>query len=127
MTKPKTNSKEPPDPEVRPRASRRRFSTNYKIRILQEADQCQAGEMNALLRREGLFSSHLSKWRKQREQGLLVEHPESKANSRADTRIRELTTENQRLRAKLDQAQKIIEVQKKLCNLLDPPSVDGEN
>ena len=57
-----------PDPEVTPKAKRRRFSAEYKLRILAEVDDStQPGEIGALLRREGLYSSHLSKWRKQRE------------------------------------------------------------
>lgn len=61
-----------PDPEVVPRAQRRRFSAGYKLRILQEAEQCKApGEVGALLRREGLYSSHLSDWRRERAAGQL--------------------------------------------------------
>jgi transposase-like protein len=63
---------EVPDPEVVPRAKRRQFSAQYKLQILTEADQCsQRGEIGALLRREGLYSSHLTTWRKQRDQGQL--------------------------------------------------------
>lgn len=59
-----------PDPEVLPKAERRQFSAEYKLRVLAEADRCsEAGQNGALLRREGLYSSHLSKWRQQREQG----------------------------------------------------------
>ena len=61
-----------PDPEVVPKAKRRTFSVEYKRRILQEADQCtEPGQTGALLRREGLYSSHLTTWRRQREQGQL--------------------------------------------------------
>ena len=61
-----------PEPEVVPRAERRRFSAEYKQRILEEADGCtQRGQIGALLRREGLYSSHLSKWRRQRSLGQL--------------------------------------------------------
>ena len=61
-----------PDPEVVPRAKRRNFSAEYKRRILAEADQCrERGEVGALLRREGLYSSHLSNWRRQQRQGQL--------------------------------------------------------
>ena len=62
-----------PDPEVLPRAKRRQFSAEYKLRILTEADECtKRGSIGALLRREGLYSSHLDKWRKQRDRGALV-------------------------------------------------------
>ena len=61
-----------PDPQVVPTAERRKFSTEYKLRILAEADECtERGAIGALLRREGLYSSHLEKWRKQREHGAL--------------------------------------------------------
>lgn len=61
-----------PDPEVLPKAERRQFSAEYKLRVLAEADRCsEPGQIGALLRREGLYSSHLSKWRQQRERGAL--------------------------------------------------------
>jgi transposase-like protein len=64
---------EVPDPEVVPQAKRRQFSARYKLRILTEADQCtQRGEIGALLRREGLYSSHLTTWRRQRDRGHLA-------------------------------------------------------
>ena len=60
------------DPEVLPKAERRQFSADYKLRVLAEADRCsEPGQIGALLRREGLYSSHLSKWRQQRERGAL--------------------------------------------------------
>jgi transposase-like protein len=64
---------ERPDPEVVPKAKRRRFSAEYKLRILREADACsEPGEIGSLLRREGLYSSHLSNWRRQRQSGTLA-------------------------------------------------------
>jgi len=62
----------PPDPEVVERAKRRRFTAEYKLRILDQADRCEPGELGALLRREGLYSSHLTTWRRQREAGALA-------------------------------------------------------
>ena len=70
MTKPKTDGHRP-NPEVPERAKRRRFSAEYKLRILQEADRCGSGDLGALLRREGLYSSHLVTWRRQRDEGAL--------------------------------------------------------
>ena len=68
MNQNETTRNQVPDPEVVPQARRRRFSAEYKLRILQEADTCRvSGEIGALLRREGLYGSHLSKWRRQRE------------------------------------------------------------
>ena len=111
------------DPEVVPKAKRRRFSAEYKRRILEEADNCtEAGQIGALLRREGLYSSHLSTWRRQREKGLLEGlSPKKRGRKRKDELEREvarLQRENDRLRANLEQAEMIIEVQKKLSRLL---------
>ena len=67
-----SNQTRVPDSEVLPKAKHRQFTAEYKLRILQEADRCsQPGELGALLRREGLYSSHLTKWRQQRDQGQL--------------------------------------------------------
>ena len=113
-----------PDPEVPDRPVRRRFTAEYKRRILQEADRCQPGELGALLRREGLYSSLLSKWRQQREraerEALAPKKRGRKPNRRdpAAERIAELERENQRLRKHLQEAEAIIEVQKKISDLL---------
>jgi transposase len=112
-----------PDPEVVPKAKRRKFSVEYKWRILQEADSCtEAGQVGALLRREGLYSSQLSTWRRQREEGLLEGlGPRKRGRKRKDELEREVASlrrENERLRANLEQAEMIIEVQKKLSRLL---------
>ena len=112
-----------PDPEVVPKAKRRKFSAEYKLRILDEVDNCtESGQIGALLRREGLYSSHLSTWRRQREQGLL-EALSSKQRGRKekdelDRELSRLRRENERLQARLEQAETIIEVQKKLSRLL---------
>jgi transposase len=72
MSQDELNTSKVPDPEVVPQAKRRRFNAEYKVRILEEADACsEPGEIGALLRREGLYSSHLTTWRRQREQGHL--------------------------------------------------------
>lgn len=120
-----------PDPEVSEKARRRRFSAAYKLEILQEADACsEAGEIGALLRREGLYSSHLSKWRQQREEGALEGLQPKKRGRKAQPRnplarrVAELERDNERLRKKLEQAETIIEVQKKLSRIL---GTDGES
>jgi transposase-like protein len=112
--------------EVLPRAQRRRFSADYKRRILHEADQCrQPGQIGALLRREGLYSSHLSCWRQQRERGELGTLPRGKpAADPAVKEVARLQRENTRLQGRLKQAETIIAVQKKLCALLGLPSAD---
>jgi transposase len=114
-----------PDPEVVPMAKRRSFSKAEKLRILAAADACVApGDIGALLRREGIYSSHLATWRKQRQlagEALLVERKRGpKANPAAaqDRRVLELEKEVGRLRDKLAKADLIIDVQKKLSILL---------
>ena len=112
-----------PDPEVVPKAKRRRFSAKYKQRILEEADNCtESGQTGGLLRREGLYSSHLSTWRRQREQGLLEAlSPKRRGRKRKDELEREvarLRRENERLQVSLEKAEMIIDVQKKLSRLL---------
>jgi len=113
------------DPEVVPRAKRRRFSAEYKLRILEEAAACsERGQIGSLLRREGLYSSHLTTWRQQREQGQL-EALSPKNRGRKPSvdetlakELAELKRENQRLGNRLQQAETIIDVQKKLSGLL---------
>lgn len=114
-----------PDPEVVPSAKRRTFSKAEKLRILAAADACVApGDIGALLRREGIYSSHLATWRKQRllaeEAGALDRKRGPKVDPAATEarRVRELEKEVERLRAKLAKADLIIDVQKKLSTLL---------
>jgi transposase len=112
-----------PDPEVMPKAKRRKFSAEYKRRILEEADSCtEPGQIGALLRREGLYSSHLTTWRRQRDRGLIQAlSPKKRGRKRKDELEREvarLQRENARLQASLEQAEMIIDVQKKLSKLL---------
>jgi transposase-like protein len=114
-------------------ARRRQFSNSEKRRIVAEADGCtEPGQIGALLRREGIYSSHLSTWRKQRKAAeLLALQPQKrgpKANpDLADSRrCVELTREVARLRTRLNQAHLIIEVQKKISMLLGIPSADED-
>ncbi|MDA8344895.1 MAG: transposase [Thermaerobacter sp.] len=108
--------------EVVPRAERRRFTAEYKLRILEEADRCQApGEIGALLRREGLYSSHLVKWRRQREESVLAALGQKRGRKPADPlsgEVNRLRRENARLNQELEKAQKVIEVQGKVSALL---------
>ena len=121
---------EVPDPEVLAQAKRRRFTAEYKQRILEEADQCQEqGAIGALLRREGLYSSHLSKWRQQRAAGQLRGLRPKKRGRKPDPQAAELARlqrENERLQTRLEQAETIIEVQKKLCRLLELPTAEPD-
>ena len=116
---------ERPDPEIPVKARRRTFTAAYKRRILEKADQCtQSGELGSLLRREGLYSSHLTKWRRQREEGVLNGLSPRKRGPRKEPvnpLARQLALqerENRRLRQKLEKAEAIIEFQKKISELL---------
>ena len=118
-----------PDPEVAATGRRRQFSSSEKRRILEAADRCtQPGEIGALLRKEGIYSSHLTTWRQQRaaaERAALEPHkrgPKADPAQAEDRRVAHLTQENDRLRRQLAQAHSIIEVQKKLCFLLGLPT-----
>ena len=121
-----TISAERPDPQVLERPVRRTFDRNYKLRILQEADACAGtGQFGALLRREGLYSSHLTAWRRQRSEGILA-GLEPKRRGRKARAVDPLVEENHRLRreierltTRLKQAETIIEVQKKVSEILD--------
>lgn len=114
-----------PDPEVVPTAKRRRFTTQEKVRILKEVDACtKPGELGALLRREGIYSSYLSRWRRARDRGELQalspkrRGPKSAADSGLAKELAKLQRENERLQGRLAQAEAIMEAQKKLSELL---------
>lgn len=115
-----------PDPEVVAKAKRRKFSAEYKQRIVQEAAACtKPGQIGALLRREGLYWSNLDKWRKQLAQngqaGLTPQKRGPKVDPQA-SEIARLQRENVRLQAHLERAERIIDVQKKLAMLLGMPT-----
>ena len=126
----------PGSPEVPEKPVRRRFDAAYKQRILEEADRCsQSGELGQLLRREGLYSSLLSTWRRQRDEGMLAGLSPKRRGRKAkrkDTVALEnerLRRENEQLTHRLKQAETIIEVQKKVSEMLGivPPSENGMN
>lgn len=119
------------DAEVVAVASRRRFAISYKRRIVREADACDAsGAVGELLRREGLYSSHLSHWRKEIEalDAAAVEHrprgPKPSEVKAADRRAAALELEITKLVKKLERAELVIDAQKKLCNLLGLPTAE---
>jgi len=118
---PATPGGQPPDPEVTARHARRRFTTKYKLEIIRKADACtQPGEIGALLRKEGLYSSHLVAWRRGRAEGLTPKKRGRKAVP-VDPRVRKLEQENRRLERRLQKAEAIIEFQKKVHELLGIP------
>lgn len=113
-----------PDPEVVVPSQRRQFTMADKLRILDEVDRCEPGQIGAVLRREGLYSSHLAKWRRQRAAGQLSARRGRKADPQA-AELAALRRENERLQTELEQARLIIEVQKKLCQLFGLPTQPG--
>lgn len=121
----------PADPEVPEDKARRRFTAHYKLRILEEADRCaEAGQIGALLRREGLYSSNLTTWRRQRDEGQLQALSPKKRGRKVKQknplaqRVAELERDKRRLEHQLKQAQTIIEVQKKISEILGIPQTE---
>lgn len=122
------NVKSEPDPEVTEIRPRRKFTVQYKLEILAKADRCtQPGQIGALLREEGLYSSNLTSWRRQRDAGVLTAlspHKRGRKNIERNPLAKEvagLQRENERLRKKLRQAETIIEFQKKISEILGIP------
>ena len=121
--------------EVVAKARRRRFTATEKLRVLKEADGCtRPGELGALLRREGLYSSHLSAWRAARQRGELAgltprpRGPKVKPVDPRDRKLAEQAREITRLQARLERAEGLIEVQKKVSQLLGIPlASDGKD
>jgi transposase len=113
--------------EVSAKPRRRTFSAEYKRRILEETDACALGEIGALLRREGLYSSHLVEWRRARKRGDLAalmsrrRGPKAQPPDAKDKRIAELERALRREKARADRAEAIVEVQKKVSQLLGIP------
>jgi transposase len=114
-----------PDPEVLEKPVRRKFTAAYKLEMVETAERCtELGQIGALLRREGLYSSHLSTWRNQRQQGQLQALEDNKRGRKAtiphpvQKELEQLRRENQRLRHKMQQAELIIDIQKKASQLM---------
>ncbi len=125
MTLSGNNSRQHRDPEVRPTPARRQFSAEEKSRILAEVDACtERGGIGAIIRREGIYSSYLSRWRRERDRGELSgsgtkkRGPQGPAPQELAAEKAALERENERLRQRLAQAETIIEVQKKLSEML---------
>jgi len=120
--------KSKPDPEVPEKRPRRRFTAQYKLRILDEVDgSSDQGRIGTILRREGLYYSNIRKWRQQRDQGVLHGLSPKKRGRKAKEvnplaqKVAALERENKRLQNKLKQAETIIEVQKKVSEILGIP------
>ncbi len=123
----------PPDPEVVDKPSRRRFTPAYKQRMVEEADRCtEFGEVGRLLRREGLYSSHLTTWRKAARSGSLKALSKKRGRKPSERnplegKLRKLERENARLEKELHKAHLIIDVQGKVAGLLGLSLEDGTN
>ena len=124
----------PPDSEVTGKRPRRKFTAKYKLRILKKADVCiEPGQLGVLLRQEGLYSSNLTTWRKQRDEGLLVAMSPKKRGRKAQPKnslaseVARLQNENQKLKNKLKQAELIIDAQKKISEILGIAQNHDEN
>ena len=111
--------------EVLAKAERRRFTAEYKLKVLREANHCKRpGEIGALLRREGLYWSNLTNWRKQRERGELAglssrkRGPQPREKNPLAERVRELERDNMRLKRRAERAEGIMELQKKVSEIL---------
>jgi hypothetical protein len=119
--------------EVAAKATRRRFTAPEKQRVLREADGCtKPGELGALLRREGLYSSHLAAWRAARKRGELAgltprpRGPKAKPADPRDKKIADLERQTRRLQARLERAEGLIELQKQVAAILSEPLTDDE-
>ena len=120
------------DVQVSATARRRRFTAEYKLRIVREADACsKPGELGAMLRREGLYSSHLTDWRKARDRGELLNAPKRgrkpKPVDARDKKITEQAREIEKLRARAERAEALVELQKKVASLLGRPFPSEES
>jgi transposase len=123
-TNEKKTARDPPT-EVVAKATRRKFTAKYKLKILRKADACDApGAIGELLRKEGLYTSHLALWRKQREQGAVAglaprrRGPKPVEHDERDERIVALSKDIETLTARAERAEALVELQKKVCELL---------
>jgi len=117
-----------PDPQVPARAKRRTFTRQYKLQIITEYDAATAAERATLMRREGLYSSHICEWRKQRDtlaKGTQVRRGRPARDPR-EVELARLKRENERLSVRLEKAELVIDVQKKLCALFGVDPMTGE-
>ncbi len=123
----------PPDPEVPEKAVRRRFTAEYKLNILRQVESCRgAGSLGALLRREGLYSSYLTNWCRQRDAGILSGLKPKQRGRKAnpihplEAENEQLRKENNRLQKRLKKAELIIDIQKKISQMLGIPLENPE-
>ena len=134
MAKNKPNLAPVPDPEVPATPRRRRFTAAYKLRILRELDSVtEPGQAGAILRREGLYTSHISQWRKKRSAGELQglsprrQGRPPKPHNPLEDEVARLERDNAQLAEELRKARLIIEVQKKVSEMLEQTSGNGSS
>ena len=118
----------PPDPEVTGKKPRPKFTSKYKLRMLKKIDTCtELGQLGVLLRKEGLYSSNLTTWQKQKDESILIPMSPKKRGRKAQPKsplapeVAKLQKENQKLKNKLKQAELILEAQKNLRDSGDSP------
>jgi transposase-like protein len=119
-----------PDPQVQPRPRRRTFSPAFRIRIVEEYERAENGLKGAVLRREGLYSSHLIDWRRQRDAGMLAAMSAKrgrKPKHPAEVEVAGLRKENARLSRELDRTRKVIDIQGNVFALLQELSSESAN
>lgn len=114
-----------PDPEVLAKPKRRTFTKKYKQRILKEYSEAETGKKGAILRREGLYSSHITSWRRQLEKDSLKPKKRGPKTEPMSENNKKLKTENERLRKRLQQAELIIEAQKKISQILGTEGLEN--
>jgi transposase-like protein len=119
------------DPAVEAKAKRRRFTAEYKLRILREVDRAKgAGEVGAILRREGLYSSHLTQWRRDRDRvakaGLAARKRGPKGRIE-DPRVKQLERELSKLKRRNQRLEALVDIQKKACEMLGIPLSPHDN
>ena len=119
----------PPSPEVAPKAKRRRLTSEYKLRILDELERCtEHGEKGAIMRREGIYTSSVTEWRRARDAGGLGALDKIRGRkAKQDEKINKLEAELALLKKKLNQAEAIIEVQKKVSEIFGASNLDSES
>jgi transposase len=127
VNEPKSGGKTLPETEVHEKARRRRFTTADKVRILHETDSVPAGKVAAILRREGLYTSHLQKWRAEREQHALASKKRGPKVNPLASENKKLKAENARLEKKLEQANVLIQLQKKVAEILGSTLSDEQS
>lgn len=111
-----------PDSEVKAKKTQRRFTVKYKLEVLAKVEKCRRGELGEYLRKEGLYYGVVSRWKKEKEKGILVEKKrgrKAKEKNPLEDKVKKLEKEKANLEKKLERAEKLLEFQKKISELLE--------